>query len=179
MKCSLLVFLFTSFVINACSGQLNGDPAPGRSPGPPAVSKPTSTKLLSDYTTITATTSHIHSKYTPQSNSSIHIITDDRRNESIFSESPPPLSPQNDPFIHTIKSHGNSATTHYKQIDKVGKPSSKTGITFVHRLENVRKTKIRTKPPSNVNVDGQLVTINDILIFWNLPFFPHHHHHYQ
>lgn len=148
MKFSLLVFVLTSFVLNACCGQFSGDPAPGRSPGPPEL-RPTTNQLSSDITTIiAATTPHIHVANTKQTDSSNADTTDDVQNKSRFSEqqqqqqpSPqlPPLPPSspNDSVVnnrhreHIRKSHGNSAAAHHKLIEKLGKTASKTGIQFV------------------------------------------------
>lgn len=126
MECNFLVFMFISFVLNVCYGQFIGDPAPGRSPGPPGESNPIST----DYTTITTTTSHhVHSKYTKQPSITTTTNASDGRTESQrFNE-----APTNDPFLgsrhreHNLKSHGSSAVVHHKQSDRVGKLASKTG----------------------------------------------------
>lgn len=142
MKCNFLVFMFISFVLNVCCGQFIGDPAPGRSPGPPGESNP----MLTDYTTTTTTTTshHVHSKYTKQPvNPFITTIitttnaSDGRSNENIrFNE-----APTKDPFIsssrhreHNLKSHGNSAVIHHKQSDRVvGKLSSKSPGKLIDR----------------------------------------------
>lgn len=142
VKFSLLMFVLTSFVLNTCCG-LSGDPAPGRSPGPPEL-RVTTNQLSSDLTTITAaTTPHIHVADTKQPDSFNVDTTDDVQNKSRFSEhqkqsspqlppSLPPSSP-NDSVInnrhreHIRKSHGNSAATHHKLIEKLGKTASKTG----------------------------------------------------
>lgn len=146
MKLNLLVLMVTSFVLNAWCGQLSGDPAPGRSPGPPE-SKSTTSILNTNYTTIitttttaatataTATTSHIHLTDTNQPISSNVNITDDIQNKSRFSEPPP-----NDSLVssrhreHVAKSHGNSATAHHKLIDKLGKTAIKTGMQSVQMV---------------------------------------------
>lgn len=149
MKFSLLVFVLTLFVLNACCGQLSGDPAPGRSPGPPEL-RTTTNQLSSDITTIIAsTTPHIHVADTKQPDTTNVDTTDDVQNKSRFSEQqvqqqqqqpsspqlPPPSSP-NDSVVnnrhreHIRKSHGNAAATHHKLIEKLGKTASKTGTHF-------------------------------------------------
>lgn len=151
MKFSLLVFVLTLFVLNACCGQLSGDPAPGRSPGPPELRATTNQLNSSHITTITAaTTPYIHIADTKQPDSSNVNTIDDVQNKSRFSEqeqqqqqqsSSPQLpssqsSTPNDSVInnrhreHIRKSHGNSAVTHHKLIEKLGKTASKTGTHF-------------------------------------------------
>lgn len=144
MKFSLLMFVLTSFVLNKCCG-LSGDRVAG-SPGPPEL-RVTTNQLSSDITTITAvTTPDIHVANTKQPDSFNIDTTDDFQNKSRFSEHqqqqqqpspqlPPSLSPSspNDSVVnnrhreHIRKSHGNSAATHHKLIEKLGKTASKTG----------------------------------------------------
>lgn len=140
MKFSLLVYVLTSFVLNACCGQLSGDPAPGRSPGPPE-SMATTSQLNNDFTTITVTTPKIHIANTMQTFSlNVDTTTDNVQTKSRFSESPlPPSSIPNESIVnsrhreHIRKSHGNSAATHHKLIEKLGKTTSKTGnISIFH-----------------------------------------------
>lgn len=129
MKCNFLVFMFISFVLNVCCGQFIGDPAPGRSPGPPGESS----SIQTDYTTtITTTSHHVHSKYTKQpsnpfktstTNASDSRITENRLNEASTNE--PLISSRR--REHNLKSHGNLAITQHKQSDRVEKSSSKTG----------------------------------------------------
>lgn len=134
MKFSLLVFVLTSVVLNAYCGQLSDDPAPGRSPGPPETWA-TTIRLNNDITTITANTPHIHVANTKQPPSSnVDTTADDVQSRSRFSESPPtPPSSPNESIVnsrhreHIRKSHGNSAATHHKLIEKLGKTASKTG----------------------------------------------------
>lgn len=125
MKFSLLIFTLTLFVLNACVGQLSGDPAPGRSPGPPE-HKITSSQTVSDYSTITASTLYAHAKDISQPNT-FNIST----NEDIrFNE---PLQPS-DSFKnsrhseHVSKSHESTASTHHGLIEKAGKTTSEIGV---------------------------------------------------
>lgn len=145
MKFSLLMFILTAFVLNACCG-LSGDPAPGAGPGPPE-SNPTTNQLSADIVYITeATTSHIHVADTKQPISSNMDTSDVRFSEqqqkapalaAVSSPQMPPLSPPsspNDSAInnrhreHIRKSHGNPAAAHHKLIEKLGKTASKSGI---------------------------------------------------
>lgn len=140
MKCSSLMFIFTSFVLNVCGGQfsgMSGDPAPGRSPGPPDPNP-----MIADYTTITSTTSHhVQTKYTKQPINpfTTTILTNtttsttESRSENHFNE-PPTI----DPSIssrhreHNLKSHENSAAIHHKQTDRIRNLSPKTGRLHVN-----------------------------------------------
>lgn len=137
MKFSLLVFVLTSFVLNACCGLLSGDPAPGRSPGPP-VPKVT-TLQVSDATTIRTIPSNIHQTDTNQSDSlNTDATADETQHKNQFSAEPPNRSDVNDSnnnmnnsnnnrhTEHFKKPHGNSAATHHK-FDKFGKIASKAG----------------------------------------------------
>lgn len=136
MKCSL-VFMFTSFVLNVCGGQFSGDPAPGRSPGPPNEFN----SIGADYTTTTTTTSHhAHAKYTkPPLNPFTATVTNANITDGSHSANRFNEAPTNEPFIssrhreHNLKSHGNSAAIHHKPSDRLGKllSSSKEG-THTH-----------------------------------------------
>ena len=124
------MFVLTSFVLNACCG-LSGDPAPGRSPGPPETIATTS-QLNNDITTITATTPHIHLVNTFSSNVD---TTDNVQIKNRFSETPQPLPIPNESVVnskhrdHNRKSHGNSANTHHKLAEKLGRTvASKAGM---------------------------------------------------
>lgn len=144
MKFSLLMFVLTSFVLNACCGLLSGDPAPGRSPGPP-VPKLT-TLQVSDATTIRTIPSNIHQSDTNHSDSlNTDATNDETQHKNQFSAEPPNKSDVNDNnnnmnmnmnnmdnsnnnghTEHIKKPHGNSAATHHK-FDKFGKIASKAG----------------------------------------------------
>lgn len=131
MKFSLLVFVLTSFVLNAC-GLLSGDPAPGRSPGPP--DQPfTTLQQNSDVTTIITTTPNIHGT---DPNESFALDTDASGDETQHSnrfdaessnESNINSNNNNNRHTeHTKKPHGNAAATHHK-FDKYGKIAPKIG----------------------------------------------------
>lgn len=147
MKYSKLIFTFISFVLHVGCGQFSGDPAPGRSPGPPNEFN----SIATDYTASTAattTTSHVHSKYTKQPLNPFTMTvntanTTDGRSESHFN-----AAPTNDPFIssrhreHNLKAHGNSPAIHHKQSDRQWKllSSSKTGtsqlcVLFINHIK--------------------------------------------
>lgn len=150
MKCNFLVFMFISFVLNVCCGQFIGDPAPGRSPGPPGESNP----ILTDYTTtITATSHHVHSKYTKQPLNPFKtpITTTTNTSDSRNTENRPNEASTNEPFMgsrhreHNIKSHGSSAVTHHVQSDRVGKSSSKTGAYFKQKQNEIKKRRFSNR----------------------------------
>lgn len=120
--------MLTSFVLNSCFGQLSGDPAPGRSPGPPEL-KSSSGQLASDNTTPTATTSYIPTNFN---------ANDRSQNHSRFNEPPSQPQPPNDSVInsrrreHMAKSHEYSASTHpHKFVDKTMKTTSKAGAYYI------------------------------------------------
>lgn len=144
MKFSLLVFILTAFVLNACCG-LSGDPAPGAGPGPPET-KPTANQLSADIIDVTeATTSHTHVADTKQPISANIDASDGRFSEQQQSAPPlaaasspqmPPLPPPSSPNDsvannrhreHIRKSHGNPTAAHHKLIEKLGKTASKPG----------------------------------------------------
>ncbi|XP_031632855.1 uncharacterized protein LOC116346788 isoform X2 [Contarinia nasturtii] len=141
MKFDLLVFVLMSFVLNACCGQLSGDPAPA-GPGPPTELKTTASQLSSDIKT--STTPYLHVTNSKQLDLKADADTiDDVQYDNRFSQekdekqkqsqSPPLLSPSssNDSVIknrhreHIRKSHGNSDNTHHKLNEKLGKTTIK------------------------------------------------------
>ncbi|XP_055323439.1 uncharacterized protein LOC129578625 isoform X2 [Sitodiplosis mosellana] len=179
MNFSLLVFVLTAFVLNACCG-LSGDPAPGRSPGPPEL-KATTSQLSSDITTITAaTTPHIHVADTKQPDSSNVDTTDDVQNKRRFSEQqppppsssspqipplPPPSSP-NDSVVnnrhreHIRKSHGSSAAAHHKIIEKLEKTASKPATASSIKVINSTEANLDKLPNEFVKLPENLFRLN-------------------
>lgn len=140
MKFSLLVFVLTSFVINACSGLLSGDPAPGRSPGPPESKATTfqqSSSVPTIVTTTTSTTANvIHPIDTNQSTSfGTEAADDDTQHKTRFNQEPPIETDINSNSHrhteHIKKTHGNLAVTHHNKFDKLGKIASKTGSLII------------------------------------------------
>lgn len=131
MKFSLLVFVLTSFVLNAC-GLLNGDPAPGRSPGPPDPIVTTSQQNND----VQSTTSNI---YLTDYDRSIASNFDEIQHKNRHSAEQPnetDITSNSRHTEHTKKPHAaNTATTHHK-YDKLGKAASKTGNIHANFLVN-------------------------------------------